>query len=217
MASRRLTTGEKNQLLSDFYRDIYEGERNFADTTLPDFAGEEFGDDSDEDFEAEENDDVDVATELDDAENDPNRDEDVEVDIEEPTAARPKKQKFANVEKLCDSNNYDRLPDQPDETFVWSNKAGDRYEWCTMTAGYAENVSRRGLTPAANICKPGGPTRAAKNKSNLPSETWSLMIPDDIIMKIAEYTNTKTSELHTIIGDPLDENDKKTLWFDVFI
>ena len=40
-----------------------------------------------------------------------------EAPEDEREAAIPRKQKFSNYEKVCDSSNYDQLPDQEEETF----------------------------------------------------------------------------------------------------
>ena len=109
---------------------------------------------------------------------------------------------------MCSSSNYNQLPDQEKETFVWSNKAGDCYELCTLKKYVLNNIGHS-WRPAANICFSDGlPTKAQQNAKS-PVDTWSFMIPDDEVMKIVNYTNKKVTELYTIIGEQLREMDKK--------
>ena len=85
--------------------------------------------------------------------------------------------------------------------------------WRTVRVVHAEanRCGRgRGRRSASNIVPPGGPTRTAQNKAKSPAENWSLMIPDDIVMRIVGYTNTKITQLHEITGGRLAETDKKT-------
>ena len=91
---------------------------------------------------------------------------------------------------------------------MWSNKSGERYEWCTLKQTDTENACGRGRgqQSASNIVPPGGPTRTAQNKAKSPAETWSLMIPADIVMKIVGYTNTKITQLHKNHRQPIGRN-----------
>ena len=61
---------------------------------------------------------------------------------------------------------------------------------------------------STNVCSLGWPTTNAQQNVKSPVDTWSLMIPDDEVMKIVNYTNKKTTELHAIIGERLGETDK---------
>ena len=98
-------------------------ERNFGDgENLPAFAEGE-PEDGDEDYQDDINDEGDDPGAEDE---DPNRDEDAEEDDEQAaTEAIPRKQKFSSFEKVGDADNFDRLPDRAEETFVWSNKSGE--------------------------------------------------------------------------------------------
>ena len=62
---------------------------------------------------------------------------------------------------------------------------------------------------ASNVCFSGGPTTKAQRNAKSPLDTWSLMVPDDEIMKIVNYSKKKITELHAIIGERLRETDKK--------
>ena len=137
-----------------------------------------------------------------------NRDEEAPEDEHE--AAIPWKQKFSNYEKVHDSSNYDQLPDQEEETFVWSNRVGDCYKWCKLKKDVLNNIGC-GRRSAANFCSSGGPTTKAQRNAKSPVDTWSLMIPDDEVMKIVNYTNKKIIESHDIIGEWLRETDKKSI------
>ena len=203
--------------MANFYEDIYQGERNFGDdNALPNFI-----DDNDE--AGNQDDDIEFAMETlvdagdDDQDNvvadqtDSNRDPEAEEDIEPSTTQSIlKKQRFSDYTKVCNVDNYDKLPEQEEETFVWSNKARDRYEWCTLKKGAVENVCGRGRKPATQINSPGGPSPTARKEATSPADTWSLMIEDDLLMKVVDNTNRKITELHNIIGDRLAETDKKT-------
>ena len=160
--------------MANFHEDIYQGERNFGDdNALPNFI-----DDNDE--AGNQDDDIEFAMETlvdagdddqDDivaAQTDSNRDLEAEEDIEPPTTQSiPKKQRFSDYTKVCNVDNYDKLPEQEEEMLVWSNKACDRYEWCTLKKGAVENVCGRGRKPATQINSPGGPSPTARKRQHL--------------------------------------------------
>ena len=140
-------------------RFIYQEERNFGDgADLPAFPDK--GDDEDADIDFQNDDGINVNEEIN--EPDVNRDDETAED-DEP----PKKQKFSRFEKVCDSNSFDRLPHQIEETFEWKNKTGDRYVWCTPKNTETSDLPHRshGRRSASNIVCPGGPTHKAKTKS----------------------------------------------------
>ena len=61
---------------------------------------------------------------------------DVNCDLEVPEDEEeddrlPRKQKFKMQKDVCDMNNYDKLPEQEPESFVWSNKHGQSKTWTT--------------------------------------------------------------------------------------
>ena len=56
-----------------------------------------------------------------------------------------------------------------------------------------------------NVCFSGGPTTKAQRNAKSPLDTWSLMIPDDEVMKIVNYTKKKITESR------LRETDKKAI------
>ena len=170
---------------------------------MPAFADK--GDDEDADVDFQNDDDINVDEEP---EPDPNRDDEADEDDEPPTQAIPKKQKFSSFEKVCDSNNFDRLPDQTEETFEWRNKAGDRYEWCTLLNNTeTSNLPHRGQgrRAASNIVRPGGPTNKAKTKSKSTSDTWGLMITDDNEMMVIVYAHKDHTAARNP-GQPIDRN-----------
>ena len=203
----RLTTSEQEKLLAAFYKEIYQEERNFANNgEVPKFVDEDESDDDDHDDDFVETDaDVGEETVI-----DINRDEEAPEDEPEPEPAISWKHKFSSYEKVCDSNNCEILPDQEEETFVWSNKCGDRYEWSTLKNDVVNTIGR-GRRSAANIClSSGGPTTMDQRNAKSPVNTWSLMIPDCEIMKIVNFTNKKITQLHAIRRDRLEETEKIT-------
>ena len=203
-SSRKLTATEQEKLLAKFYKEIYQGERNFAtNEEVSAFVDEDKPDDDIHDDDVlETKADINGVPVI-----DVNRDE--EAPENEPEAKIPWNQKFSNYEKVCDSSNYDQLPDQEEESFVWSNKAGDCYEWCTLKNNVLNNIGL-GRRSVANVCSSGGPTTKAQRNAKSPVDTWSLMIPDDEVMKVVNYTNKNITELHAITGERLREADKKT-------
>ena len=203
LSSRKPTATKQEKLLANFYKQIYQGEQNFVtNEEVSAFVDEDEPDDN-----IHEDDVVETETGVDGKPViDLNRDEEAPEDEHE-TAILWKK-KFSNYEKMHDSSNYDQLPDQEEETFVWSKRAGDCYKWCKLKKDVLNNIGC-GRRSAANFCSSGGPTTKAQRNVKSPVDTWSLMTPDDEVMKIVNYTNKKITELHDIIGERLRETDKK--------
>ena len=69
---------------------------------------------------------------------------------------------------------------------------------------------RAGRRSAKDLPLSGGPTRIAKEKATSPAAVWSLMIPDDVLLKVVNYTNIKITQLFALLGDKISENEKKT-------
>ena len=61
-----------------------------------------------------------------------------------------------------------------------------------------------------NISSIGGHTPYVKRNTKTILETWSLMITDEILIKVVNFTNVKISAFITSLRDNLDETDKKT-------
>ena len=61
-----------------------------------------------------------------------------------------------------------------------------------------------------NISSIGGHTPYVKRNTKTILQTWSLMITDEILMKVVNFTNVKISAFITSLRDNLDETDKKT-------
>ena len=205
MAKRRkLTAGEQTKLLDDLYEEIYHED-------LP-FHGEgihfEAENDSETDDVAEEDENVAAGEETVDVNLDTDiPDDERDSDSEDPL---PRKRKYKSQKDLLNDEMYEKLPDQPVKTFVWSNKSGDRREWTTNKPS-AENIPRNaGRRSAKDISLAGGPTRFAKLNSKTILETWSSMITDDILMKVVDFTNKRMQVFLTSIKDTLDKTDKKT-------
>ena len=118
-----------------------------------------------------------------------------------------KKQKFSSFEKVCDSNSFDRLPHQIEETFEWKNKTGDRYVWCTPKNTETSDLPHRshGRRSASNIVRPGGPTHKAKTKSKSTADTCGLLITDDDEMMVIVYAHKDHAAARNP-GRPIDRN-----------
>ena len=101
-SSRKLTATEQENLLANFYKEIYQGERNFATSEeVSAFLDEDKPDDDIHDDGVVENKagvDGEPVIDL-------KRDEEAPED--EPEAVILRKQKLSNYEKVCDSSNYD--------------------------------------------------------------------------------------------------------------
>ena len=61
-----------------------------------------------------------------------------------------------------------------------------------------------------NISSIGEHTPYVKRNTKTILQTWSLMITDEILMKVVNFTNVKISAFITSLRDNLDETEKKT-------
>ena len=101
----------------------------------------------------------------------------LESDEDENVREVRRKQKFYNIEDVMDPKNYQSLPDQQDETFVW--KARDKndpkiYKWETK-------VNHQGRVASSNVLRnQPGPTRIAKQCASI-HEFFDLYITDEMI------------------------------------
>ena len=114
-SSWKLTATEQGKFPANFYKEIYQEEWNFVtNEEVSAFVDEDEPDDDIHDNVVETKAGIDGEQVI-----------DLNRDAEAPeVATNSQKQKFLNYEKVCDSSNFDRLPDQ-EETFTWSNKGGD--------------------------------------------------------------------------------------------
>ena len=208
---------EQNRLLQNFYDEIYDEERNFADDDTPQFENET--DDVDADVVDADIDNEDEQQDFTIDDDDPNRDEDAEEpdSDDEPliTQRIPRKQKFGSQSGVCNAENYDKVLEQLAEKYVWSNKAGERMEWDTVKPTTVTNPNRAGRRSAKDLPLPEGPTRFARARlaranATSPAATWSLMITDDMLLEAVNYTNVKITKIFALLGDQLTEKDKNT-------
>ena len=205
--TRRLTTTEQDQLLDNFYDAIYEDEQHFGDDdAAPGFEDESPEDEEEEAFADDSGDDDGDDTNVEERQDDPNLDSDAS-DTEE-TLSTPvrRKQKFTSGLDVTDIDNFDAIPEQVDEKFVWSNKAGERIEWTTRKQNSTTNPTRRGRRPARDLPQPGGPTAYARARATTPGTLWTAMMTDETLLKIVNYTNQKITMLRAILGDRLVAN-----------
>ena len=188
-SSWKLIATKQGKFPASFYKEICQEEQNFVtNEEVSAFVDEDEPDDDIHDDVVETKAGIDGEQVI-----------DLNRDAEAPeVATNSQKQKFLNNEKVCDSSNFDQLPDQ-EETFTWSNKGGDCYEWCTQKKDVLKNIGH-GHRSAANVCSSGGATAKDQQNAKSPVDTCSLVIPDDEVMEVMNYTNKKITELHAIIG-----------------
>ena len=192
--TRRLTSTEQQRLLESFYEEIYREKRHFSDEDLSQF--EEEYDDVDNDSGIDNEDEDFVIGEVEN--DDPNWDIDAEPDKsdDEPLVTQniPRNQKFGSQSGVTNSENFENVLEQTSAEYVWSNKAGEHEEWQTQTPTSNTNPKRAGRRSAKDLPLPGGPTRIAKEKATSPAAVWSLMIPDDVLLKVVNYSNIKITQ-----------------------
>ena len=110
--------------------------------------------------------------------------EDAEVDEENPL---PHKQKFSNLDEVCDQSKYDDLPAQHRASYSDANASKTFVmKYSTVKVHDDALFSKRGRT---NILKnTPGPRRAAKHVET-PLEAFGLFITDQMLQKIVTNTN----------------------------
>ena len=124
----------------------------------------------------------------DDGDQDAVEESDLESDEDENVR---RKQKFYNIDDVMDPKNYQSLPDQQDETFVW--KARDKND--PTTYKWETKVNHHGRVASTNILRnQPGPTRIAKQFTSL-RELFDLHITDEMIRDVSEYTNVKINNI----------------------
>ena len=119
-------------------------------------------------------------------------DDDVESDEDsEIRVAVPRKQKFKNLDAVMDEINYDSLPEQQKETYVWKSKDKNNpvsYEWTT-------DFSTQGRAPHRNIYRNRpGPSVAACRCTTL-KELFDAYIDDYMIADVVTSTNAKIAKI----------------------
>ena len=141
---------------------------------------------------------------------DENLDTDIPEDECDDKVTLPRKQKFRSQKDVCNELNFEKLPEQPLQSFKWSNKNGDSVDWSTRKPTADGNPTNRGRRPAKDLPSPGGPMRIAKQNSGTVLKTFQLTMTDSILVKIVDQTNTKITEFWDINRDALSDNDKIT-------
>ena len=165
------------------------------------FLGNEFigeNDEADQNFDVE-SDNEEKNEEVVEEEGEPETDFAVEV-----VNAVPRKQKFLNLEKVCDENNYDDLPPHRKETNKYENSKK------TITMMYStKNPDTRFQRQQQNniLHNTPGPRREAK-RATTPIEAFELFITNEMIEKIGENTN-KNIEPFLEMNRHLIENSNK--------
>ena len=168
----RLTPDKQEKMIENFL-DNLDDER---------FLGNEFigeNDEVDQNFDVE-SDNEETNEEVVEEEEEPETDFAVEV-----VTAVPRKQKFLNLEKVCDENNYDDLPPQRKEIYKYENSK----KTITMMYSTKNPDTRLQRRQQNNILdNTPGPRREAK-RATTPIEAFELFITNELNEKIVENTN----------------------------
>ena len=194
MFKRRLTAGEQDELLSKFYEEIYNEDGDFHGDNVARFRDDASDDEETEVVTNENNTDF-VADEI-----DPNLDTGIPIDERDDEVTLPRKQKFRTQRDVCDERNFEKLPEQNPQTFEWSNKNEDSVKWTTNKPSNDSNPNRAGRRAARDLPTVGGPTREAIANSETALSTWQVMISDDLLMKVVNYTNKKINDCLAVTG-----------------
>ena len=116
-------------------------------------------------------------TELEYDDSEESEESDLESDEDGNIREVRRKQKFYNIEDVMDPKNYQSLPDQQDEIFVWKarNKNDPKtYKWETK-------VNHQGRLASSNVLRnQPGPTRIATQCTSL-HELFDLYTNDEMI------------------------------------
>ena len=187
----RLTPDEQERMIENFL-DNLDDER---------FLGNEFigeNDEVDQNFDVE-SDNEETNEEVVEEEEEPETDFAVEV-----VTAVPCKQKFLNLEKVCDENNYDDLPPQRKEIYKYENSK----KTITMMYSTKNPDTRLQRRQQNNILhNTPGPRREAK-RATTPIEAFELFITNEMNENIVENTN-KNIEPFLEMSRHLIESSKK--------
>ena len=211
LKKRRVTQGESDRNLQQLYREIYECPFE------PDTIGFQNEDDDDDDAAAtniqldEEN--QEEANEV----VDDKRDYDVP---EDPvlTDEVPKKQKFKSADEVCNEDNYNAVPEHPEETFRWSNRQGEHMEWTTPKAFVStQNPRYAGRRAAKDLPMGQGPTPLARKNCDTVNSIWRQMITDEDLMRVVELKNKVIKKLPEKKAAMLSETDEKTQYNDTSV
>ena len=171
---------QRTRLIPDKQEKMIE---NFLDNLVDErFLGNEFigeNDEVDQNFDVE-SDNEETNEEVVEEEEEPETDFAVEV-----VTAVPRKQKFLNLEKVCDENNYDDLPPQRKEIYKYENSK----KTITMMYSTKNPDTRLQRRQQNNILdNTPGPRREAK-RATTPIEAFELFITNELNEKIVENTN----------------------------
>ena len=87
------------------------------------------------------------------------------------------------------------VPEQPPATFKLKIQAGEEMAWTTQQP-FAQNLNpkcagRRSLKDLSIVSRP---TRLARNNCDTLDEPWRLMVTDESLQEVADFTNIKISK-----------------------
>ena len=120
---------------------------------------------------------------------------DVELNVEEiedvrlvAPQQRPRKNLLRNFEETLDENNYDQLPPQDEQTFIYTSRDKKTvYDWKTVynIAGRIgnENIIRNKPGPTPLACR-----------ADTPEKMFDLFFTDRMIVSIVTHTNRKIND-----------------------
>ena len=133
-------------------------------------------------------------------------DEENNEENEEPVAEAPpievRKQTFKNLDDRLDDTNYDDLPPQADEEFVYTSR--DK----KTIISWKTTQTTVGRAPQRNIIRgTPGASRLARH-ANDPLKAWELFITGGMIEAVTNFTNKKIDEFLEKFQDLLQSSNK---------
>ena len=195
---KKLTPDEQEKLISDFLNEL-DDER---------FLGNEFIGDNDDleddcmDESVHEQEDVEEEEEEHDEEEQDEVEQETDFTVE--VAPIPRKQKFMNLEGVCNEANYENLPPQNKKTYIYQNAK----KTITMKYSTVKEESRPKKRQTNNILRNApGPRREAK-RAKTPLEGFELFITRQMLEKIVIYTNKNIDTFLEDQKDLIDGNNK---------
>lgn len=180
----KLTPDEQDKLISDFLDEL-DDERFLGNG----FVGEDDcveeivnGDDSEEDDGDNEEENNENDGEQDNGNNGLEGETDFTVEV---VTNVPRKQKFVNLDAVCDEDNYDPLPTQKKKTYIYQNSK----KTITMNYSTVKPDSTFQKRNNGNILhNEPGPRREAKRAKTV-MDVFELFIDRSMLETVVEYTN----------------------------
>ena len=107
-------------------------------------------------------------------------------------------------------DNYNAVPEHPEETFRWSNRQGEHMEWTTRKAFVSTPNPRYARRRAPKDLPTGqGPALLARKNCDTVDSIWRQMITDEDLMRVVELTNKVIKKLPQKKAAMLPETDER--------